>query len=290
MVSLPNCRRPLLEPADSGARGDPSTGSGEPRAGERYALAVGPLFTLLTDFGAGSGYPAQMKAVLLRAHPDARLVDVSHDAWPTTCSRARCSSRRARPGSTRARSTLRCRSRRRDGTAGALRRRSGGRRFVGRTTGSSRPSSARGRAHSRSRPEPRSRRRAARPSTGATSSRPPPPSWPEGAPPSGSDRRWTFRRGSGLEPSAAPTGSGERRSPRIPSGISSPRSGGGPRRPSGGGGRASRRSECASCAPSVMPRPASSSRIWGAVGAWRSQVRSAAARLGVRGVSVRPVS
>jgi S-adenosylmethionine hydrolase len=40
---------------------------------------VGPLFTLLTDFGAGSGYPAQMKAVLLRAHPDARLVDVSHD-------------------------------------------------------------------------------------------------------------------------------------------------------------------------------------------------------------------
>jgi S-adenosyl-L-methionine hydrolase (adenosine-forming) len=40
---------------------------------------VGPLFTLLTDFGAGSGYPAQMKAVLLRAHPDARIVDVSHD-------------------------------------------------------------------------------------------------------------------------------------------------------------------------------------------------------------------
>jgi S-adenosylmethionine hydrolase len=40
---------------------------------------VGPLFTLLTDFGAGSGYPAQVKAVLLTAHPDARLVDVSHE-------------------------------------------------------------------------------------------------------------------------------------------------------------------------------------------------------------------
>jgi S-adenosylmethionine hydrolase len=40
---------------------------------------VGPLFTLLTDFGAGSGYPAQMKAVLLRAHPGARLVDLSHE-------------------------------------------------------------------------------------------------------------------------------------------------------------------------------------------------------------------
>jgi S-adenosylmethionine hydrolase len=40
---------------------------------------AGPLFTLTTDFGAGSGYPAQMKAVLLAAHPDARIVDVSHE-------------------------------------------------------------------------------------------------------------------------------------------------------------------------------------------------------------------
>lgn len=40
---------------------------------------AGPLFTLTTDYGAGSGYPAQVKAVLLRAHPDARLVDVSHE-------------------------------------------------------------------------------------------------------------------------------------------------------------------------------------------------------------------
>ena len=37
------------------------------------------LFTLTTDFGAGSGYPAQMKGVLLSALPDARIVDVSHD-------------------------------------------------------------------------------------------------------------------------------------------------------------------------------------------------------------------
>jgi S-adenosylmethionine hydrolase len=40
---------------------------------------VGPLFTLTTDFGAGSGYPAQVKAVLLSACPDARVVDVSHE-------------------------------------------------------------------------------------------------------------------------------------------------------------------------------------------------------------------
>lgn len=38
-----------------------------------------PLLTLLTDYGAGSGYPAQVKGVLLAALPDARVVDVSHD-------------------------------------------------------------------------------------------------------------------------------------------------------------------------------------------------------------------
>ena len=37
------------------------------------------LFTLLTDYGAGSGYPAQVKGVILAALPDARVVDVSHD-------------------------------------------------------------------------------------------------------------------------------------------------------------------------------------------------------------------
>jgi S-adenosylmethionine hydrolase len=41
-----------------------------------------PLFTLTTDFGSASGYPAQMKAVLLSALPDARIVDVSHDVPP----------------------------------------------------------------------------------------------------------------------------------------------------------------------------------------------------------------
>jgi hypothetical protein len=38
-----------------------------------------PLLTLTTDFGAGSGYPAQVKAVLLSALPDVRIVDVSHE-------------------------------------------------------------------------------------------------------------------------------------------------------------------------------------------------------------------
>ncbi len=38
-----------------------------------------PLVTLTTDFGAGSGYPAQVKAVLLSALPDLRLLDVSHE-------------------------------------------------------------------------------------------------------------------------------------------------------------------------------------------------------------------
>lgn len=40
---------------------------------------MSPLFTLLTDYGAGSGYPAQVKGVLLAAVPDAQLVDVSHE-------------------------------------------------------------------------------------------------------------------------------------------------------------------------------------------------------------------
>ncbi len=37
------------------------------------------ILTLLTDFGAGSGYPAQMKGVILSALPTAALVDVSHE-------------------------------------------------------------------------------------------------------------------------------------------------------------------------------------------------------------------
>jgi len=45
-------------------------------------VSLPPIITLLTDFGAGSGYPAQMKGVLLSAAPDARLVDISHDVLP----------------------------------------------------------------------------------------------------------------------------------------------------------------------------------------------------------------
>jgi S-adenosylmethionine hydrolase len=40
---------------------------------------MAPLFTLLTDYGAGSGYPAQVKGVLLTAFPTARIVDLSHE-------------------------------------------------------------------------------------------------------------------------------------------------------------------------------------------------------------------
>jgi hypothetical protein len=38
--------------------------------------------TFLTDFGAGSGYPAQMKGEVLRVLPGASLVDLSHDIAP----------------------------------------------------------------------------------------------------------------------------------------------------------------------------------------------------------------
>jgi len=41
-----------------------------------------PIITLLTDFGAGSGYPAQMKGVILGQCPEAHLVDLSHDVPP----------------------------------------------------------------------------------------------------------------------------------------------------------------------------------------------------------------
>jgi uncharacterized protein (TIGR02266 family) len=38
-----------------------------------------PLVTLLSDFGAGSGYPAQVKGAVLRALPQAAVVDLSHE-------------------------------------------------------------------------------------------------------------------------------------------------------------------------------------------------------------------
>ena len=40
---------------------------------------MGPIIALTTDFGWGSHYVAQLKAVLLNSVPDARIVDVSHD-------------------------------------------------------------------------------------------------------------------------------------------------------------------------------------------------------------------
>ena len=42
-------------------------------------MPVPPIITLLTDFGAGSGYAAQMKGVILSALPGASLVDLSHE-------------------------------------------------------------------------------------------------------------------------------------------------------------------------------------------------------------------
>jgi S-adenosylmethionine hydrolase len=41
-----------------------------------------PVVTFLSDFGAGSGYPAQMKGEVLRRLPDATLVDLSHEVAP----------------------------------------------------------------------------------------------------------------------------------------------------------------------------------------------------------------
>jgi S-adenosylmethionine hydrolase len=44
--------------------------------------AAPPIVTLLSDFGAGSGYPAQVKGVLLGHLPDVRIVDLSHEVAP----------------------------------------------------------------------------------------------------------------------------------------------------------------------------------------------------------------
>jgi S-adenosyl-L-methionine hydrolase (adenosine-forming) len=41
-----------------------------------------PVVTFLSDFGAGSGYPAQMKAEVLRRLPDVILIDLSHEVPP----------------------------------------------------------------------------------------------------------------------------------------------------------------------------------------------------------------
>jgi S-adenosylmethionine hydrolase len=46
------------------------------------AAAPRPIVTFLSDFGAGSGYAAQMKGEVLRVLPEAVLVDLSHDVPP----------------------------------------------------------------------------------------------------------------------------------------------------------------------------------------------------------------
>lgn len=45
-------------------------------------MAIGPIVTLTTDFGAGSTYPAQMKGVILSIAPHARVIDITHDVPP----------------------------------------------------------------------------------------------------------------------------------------------------------------------------------------------------------------
>lgn len=49
------------------------------RRRERKNAGRPPIITLLSDFGAGSGYPAQMKGVLLAALPSVQIVDLSHE-------------------------------------------------------------------------------------------------------------------------------------------------------------------------------------------------------------------
>lgn len=41
-----------------------------------------PIITLMTDFGDGSPYVAQMKGVILSINPDVHLVDISHSVRP----------------------------------------------------------------------------------------------------------------------------------------------------------------------------------------------------------------
>lgn len=41
-----------------------------------------PVITLLTDFGLRDHFVATMKGVILRIHPDAQIIDISHDVPP----------------------------------------------------------------------------------------------------------------------------------------------------------------------------------------------------------------
>ena len=50
---------------------------------------MGPVVTLLTDFGTADGYGAELKGLLLSAAPEATLVDLSHDVPPHDVESAR---------------------------------------------------------------------------------------------------------------------------------------------------------------------------------------------------------
>lgn len=67
-------------------RRQPLAGRGGERAFARSQVAGAPgaaqgtpIVTFLSDFGSGSGYPAQMKGEVLRVLPGACLVDLTHD-------------------------------------------------------------------------------------------------------------------------------------------------------------------------------------------------------------------
>ncbi|HTP49850.1 MAG TPA: SAM-dependent chlorinase/fluorinase [Anaeromyxobacteraceae bacterium] len=69
-------------------RGKAAPGKGPPRApagrarrarAPSRAASGPPIVTFLSDFGVGSGFPAQMKGEVLRALPEACLVDLSHE-------------------------------------------------------------------------------------------------------------------------------------------------------------------------------------------------------------------
>jgi S-adenosylmethionine hydrolase len=45
-------------------------------------MTHGPIITLTTDFGTRDGFVGQMKGVILRIHPQAVLVDLTHDIEP----------------------------------------------------------------------------------------------------------------------------------------------------------------------------------------------------------------
>lgn len=65
-----------------GGRARAGREAARPKGAGRGATAERPIVTLLTDFTAGSGYPAQMKAVILQFLPDAQIVDISHEVPP----------------------------------------------------------------------------------------------------------------------------------------------------------------------------------------------------------------